>query len=225
MTHLKNKIALVIGGSRGIGTAIVKRLAADGAHVAFTYSQSQTKAEELAAEITAGGGKALALKADNRDAAAVRAAVDQTAETYGRIDILVNSAGIFNVGTISDLTLDAFDQAIDVNVRAVFVATNAAVAHMPNGGRIITIGTNLSARVSVPGIGLYVMSKSALIGLTKSIARDLGARDITANIVHPGSTDTDMNPADVAAMVAWLASPESRNITGAEFTIDSGTNA
>jgi 3-oxoacyl-[acyl-carrier protein] reductase len=246
VTSLKDKVALVTGGSRGIGAAIARRLASDGATVAVTYSQSKEKAEALVAEITGDGGSALAIQADNRDPGAVEAAVKTVAEKHGRIDILVNNAGIFDAGTLHEVTKEDFDRTIDVNVKAVFLATRAASAHMPDGGRVITIGSNLAARVPWPGMSLYVLSKSALIGFTKAVARDLGPKGITVNIVHPGSTDTDMNPAngehagpqrglmaiprfneasDVAGVVAWLAGPDGRSVTGAEFTIDGGTNA
>ncbi|MEI3850282.1 MULTISPECIES: 3-oxoacyl-ACP reductase family protein [Ensifer] len=246
VTSLKNKVALVTGGSRGIGAAIAKRLADEGATVAVTYSQSKAKAEALVAEITKGGGRALAIQADNRDPGAVEAAVGAVAEKHGRIDILVNNAGVFDAGTVTEVTAEDFDRTIDVNVKAVFLATRAAAAHMPEGGRVISIGSNLAARVPWPGMSLYVLSKSALVGFTKAVARDLGPRGITVNVVHPGSTDTDMNPADgelagpqrglmaiprfneasdVAGVVAWLAGPDGRSVTGAEFTIDGGTNA
>ncbi|MCK3775786.1 3-oxoacyl-ACP reductase FabG [Ensifer sesbaniae] len=246
VTNLKDKVALVTGGSRGIGAAIAKRLAAEGATVAVTYSQSKAKAETLVTEITRAGGSALAIKADNREAGAVEAAVQTVAEKHGRIDILVNNAGVFDAGTVTEVTTDDFDRTIDVNVKAVFLATRAAAAHMPDGGRVISIGSNLAARVPWPGMSLYVLSKSALVGFTKAVARDLGPRGITVNVVHPGSTDTDMNPADgehagpqrglmaiprfneasdVAGVVAWLAGPDGRSVTGAEFTIDGGTNA
>lgn len=246
MTNLKDKVALVTSGSRGIGAAIAKRLAAEGATVAVTYSQSKAKAETLVTEITRAGGSALAIKADNREAGAVEAAVQTVAEKHGRIDILVNNAGVFDAGTVTEVTTDDFDRTIDVNVKAVFLATRAAAAHMPDGGRVISIGSNLAARVPWPGMSLYVLSKSALVGFTKAVARDLGPRGITVNVVHPGSTDTDMNPADgehagpqrglmaiprfneasdVAGVVAWLAGPDGRSVTGAEFTIDGGTNA
>lgn len=196
MTSLKNKVALVTGGSRGIGAAIARRLADEGATVAVTYSQSKEKAEALVAEMTKAGGSALAIQADNRDPGAVEAAVGTVAEKHGRIDILVNNAGVFDAGTVTEVTAEDFDRTIDINVKAVFLATRAAAAHMPEGGRVVSIGSNLAARVPWPGMSLYVLSKSALIGFTKAVARDLGPRGITVNVVHPGSTDTDMNPAD-----------------------------
>lgn len=246
MSTLDGKVAFVTGGSRGMGAAIAKRLAGDGAYVAITYVNARDKAEEVISSIEAAGGRGIAIQADNRNAQAVAAAIDTVAKAQGRIDILVNNAGIFDAKPISDLTLEDFDRTVDINVRAVFVATREAIAHMPDGGRIITIGSNLAAHVPWPGISLYALSKSALSGFTRGLARDVGSKGITANIVHPGSTTTDMNPesgdmadaqratmaiprygdsADVAGLVAWLASPEARSVTGAEYVIDGGTNA
>ena len=246
MANLAGKRAFVTGGSRGIGAAIVRRLAAEGADIAFTYARSGEKAGEVASAVEAEGRRAMAIQADNRDPDSVRAAVEKAAKTFGGLDILVNSAGIYEEALIEKLTLEDFDRTLDVNLRAAFVASRAAVDHMPDGGRIVAIGSNLAVRVPFPGISLYAMSKSALIGLTKGLARDLGSRGITANVVHPGSTDTDMNPAtgegadvqrsimaiprfgdpaEVAGLVAWLAGPQARGVTGAEFTIDGGANA
>ena len=246
MANLAGKKAFVTGGSRGIGAAIVKRLAAEGADVAFTYARSGEKAGEVASAVEAEGRCAMAIQADNRDPDSVRAAVEKAAKTFGGLDILVNSAGIYEEASIDELTLEDFDRTLDVNLRAAFIASRAAVDHMSDGGRIVAIGSNLAVRVPFPGISLYAMSKAALIGLTKGLARDLGSRDITANVVHPGSTDTDMNPAtgegadvqrsimaiprfgdpaEVAGLVAWLAGPQARGVTGAEFTIDGGANA
>lgn len=246
MARLNEKTALVTGGSRGIGAAIARRLAADGARVAITYVQSEEQAQAVVADIEAAGGRALAVRADNRDAAAVEAAVKAVLAAYGSLDILVNNAGIFQVGPITELTLEDFDRTMEVNVRAPFVAVQMAARSMPEGGRIITIGSNLAQRVPAPGISLYALSKAALIGFTRGLARDLGPSGITANIVHPGPTDTDMNPAtapeadvqrramaiprfsdpeEVANLVAWLAGPEGRSVTGSELTIDGGVNA
>lgn len=246
MSRLNGKVALVTGGSRGIGAASALRLAADGADVAITYARSPERADQVVREIEAKGRRGLAIKADNLDADAVEAAVATTVERLGRLDILVNNAGIFQVGPIEELTRTDFEETVSVNLRAPFLATRAAVRHMGEGGRIVSIGSNLAVRVPGPGLSLYSLSKAALIGMTKGLARDLGPKGITVNVIHPGSTDTDMNPAggegadgqrslmaiprfgdanDVAAMVAYLAGPEAGGVTGAEFTIDGGANA
>lgn len=246
MTVLRGKRALVTGGSRGIGAAIAKRLASDGADVALTYERSADRAQAVVAEIEKFGRQGLAIKADSADAAAVKAAVDQAAEAFGGLDILVNNAGIFRGGPIETMTIEDVDATLAVNVRAVVVASQAALAYMGDGGRIISIGSNLATQVPAPGMSLYSMSKSALIAWTQGLARDLGSRGITVNIVHPGSTDTDMNPAngtqaegqrsrmaipqygkaeDVAALVAYVAGPQARSINGTGLTIDGGANA
>lgn len=246
MTALRGKRALVTGGSRGIGAAIAKRLASDGADVALTYERSDDRAQAVVAEIEKLGRQGLAIKADSADAAAVKAAVDQAAEAFGGLDILVNNAGIFRGGPIETMTIEDVDATLAVNVRAVVVASQAALAYMGDGGRIISIGSNLATQVPAPGMSLYSMSKSALIAWTQGLARDLGGRGITVNIVHPGSTDTDMNPAngtqaegqrsrmaipqygkaeDVAALVAYVAGPQARSINGTGLTIDGGANA
>ncbi|MFL9945922.1 3-oxoacyl-ACP reductase FabG [Paraburkholderia agricolaris] len=246
MMKLQGKRALVTGASRGIGAAIARRLAADGADVAITFERSAEQAEVVAAEIRALGRRALAIQADSADPAAVRAAVDQVAQSFGGLDILVNNAGIFRAGPLESLSLDDIDATLYVNVRAVVIASQAASQYLGEGGRIISIGSNLASRVPAPGTSLYSMSKSALIGWTQGLARDLGSRGITVNLVHPGSTDTDMNPAngefsamqkgrmaiprygaaeDVAALVAFIAGPEGRSINGAGLTIDGGANA
>lgn len=246
MTALRGKRALVTGGSRGIGAAIAKRLASDGADVALTYERSADRAQAVVAEIEKLGRRGLAIKADSADAAAVKAAVDQAAEAFGGLDILVNNAGIFRGGPIETMTIEDVDATLAVNVRAVVVASQAALAYMGDGGRIISIGSNLATQVPAPGMSLYSMSKSALIAWTQGLARDLGGRGITVNIVHPGSTDTDMNPAngtqaegqrsrmaipqygkaeDVAALVAYVAGPQARSINGTGLTIDGGANA
>ena len=240
---LAGKVAFVTGGSRGIGAAIVRRLAADGAAVAFSYSSSPSPADELARSIEAAGGRAIALRIDSADAAALKAGIDQAAATLGRLDILVNSAGVLHLGTVDQLSLEDFDHTIAVNVRAVFVATQAAVAHMERGGRVVNIGSTNAERMPFAGGSIYAMSKSALMGLVQGLARDLGPRGITVNNVQPGPVDTDMNPADgpmastmhsfmaidrhgrpeeVAGMVAYLAGPEAGFVTGAGLNIDGG---
>ncbi|NIF44352.1 SDR family NAD(P)-dependent oxidoreductase [Burkholderia sp. Tr-862] len=246
MNRLQGKRALVTGGSRGIGAAIAKRLAADGADVAITYEKSAERAQAVVADIEALGRRAVAIQADSADPVAVRGAVDHAAQTLGGLDILVNNAGIFRAGALDDLTLDDIDATLNVNVRAVIVASQAAARHLGEGGRIVSTGSCLATRVPDAGMSLYAASKAALIGWTQGLARDLGARGITINLVHPGSTDTDMNPADgehagaqrsrmaipqygkaedVAALVAFVVGPEGRSINGAGLTIDGGANA
>ena len=243
---LSGQVAFVQGGSRGIGAAIVKRLARDGAAVAFTYVSSASKAEELVATITAAGGKALAIRADSADAVAVQHAIRQSVTRFGRLDILVNNAGVLVWGHLEELTLDDLDRTLAVNIRSVFVACQEAAHHMGNGGRIINIGSTNADRIPMAGGAVYAMSKSALVGLAKGMARDLGTRGITVNNVQPGPVDTDMNPADgesaaqlkgmialarygkdeeIASFVAYLAGPEAGYITGASLTIDGGFSA
>ncbi|MCO8645652.1 SDR family NAD(P)-dependent oxidoreductase [Burkholderia multivorans] len=246
MNRLQGKRALVTGGSRGIGAAIAKRLAADGADVAITYEKSAERAQAVVAEIETLGRRAVAIQADSADPAAVRAAVDRAADTLGGLDILVNNAGIFRAGSLDALTLEDIDATLNVNVRAVIVASQAAARHLGEGGSIVSTGSCLATRVPDAGMSLYAASKAALIGWTQGLARDLGPRGITVNIVHPGSTDTDMNPADgehadaqlarmaiprygkaddVAALVAFVVGPEGRSINGTGLTIDGGANA
>ena len=243
---LTGKVALVQGGSRGIGAAIVRRLALQGAHVAFTYVSSAGPAQALADEISAAGGKALALHADSADASAVQQAVQNTLEAFGRLDILVNNAGVLAVAPVAEFDLAEFDRMLAVNVRSVFVASQAAALHLGQGGRIINIGSTNAERMPFAGGAPYAMSKSALVGLTKGLARDLGPQGVTVNNVQPGPVDTDMNPADgdfadsliplmavgryghaeeIASFVAYLAGPEAGYITGASLTVDGGFSA
>jgi len=243
---LSGKVAIVTGGSRGIGAAIAKRLAADGASVAITYSSGQQKADEVVRAIESAGGHALAIRADNTDANAVKNAVAKTARTLGRLDVLVNNAGIAVIAPLEQFSLEDFDRSVAVNVRAVFVASQEASRHMPDGGRIITIGSVNADRMPFAGGGVYAMTKAAVAGLTRGLARDLGPRGITVNCVQPGPVETDMNPADgpfaetlkgfmaikrygkgeeIAGMVAYLASTEAAFVTGACLTIDGGLAA
>ncbi|MEV5844103.1 SDR family oxidoreductase [Streptomyces sp. NPDC051985] len=238
---LHGKVALVTGGSRGIGAATALRLAREGADVAVTYVHGKEAAEDVVRRAEALGRRAVALRADSADADEAAGAVERTARALGGFDVLVNNVGLGVLGPLSGLSLDDVDRVLAVNVRGVFLASQAAAARMTAGGRIITIGTCMTHRVPGPGGTLYATSKSALVGLTKALARELGERGITANIVHPGPTDTDMNPADgpyaagqaamtalgrfgtadeVAATVAYLAGAD--YVTGAEFAVDGG---
>ncbi len=240
---LMGKVALVTGGSRSLGAAIAKRLAADGAAVALTYSASPEKASEVVRAVEATGSKALAVRADAGDAAAVKAGVAETVKAFGRLDILVNNAGVAIMKPVDALTLDDFDRIVAVNVKGLFVATQEAVRYMREGGRIINIGSINSDYVPYSGGSLYAMTKAAVAGLTKGLARDLGPRGITINNVQPGPTDTDMNPAsgefakqareyialqryahtdEIADFVAYLASAGASFITGASLAIDGG---
>jgi 3-oxoacyl-[acyl-carrier protein] reductase len=243
MQDLIGRAAQVTGGSRGIGAAIARALAERGCDVAITYATSAGKAEGVVAQIEAAGRRGLALQADSAAAEAVVAAVDRTAAAFGRLDILVNNAGIFPYGPPEATSLDDINRTLAIHVRAVYLASQAALKHLGTGGRIISIGSCFAQRVPYGGITLYAMSKSALIGFTKGLARDVGARGITVNVVDPGSTDTDMNPADgegaaaeralmavgdygnpaeIAAMVAYLASADGRFVTGASIAVDGG---
>jgi 3-oxoacyl-[acyl-carrier protein] reductase len=243
MRELAGKVALVTGGSRGIGAAIAQRLAHEGAAVAFTYHTAADKAQAIAKQIDADGGRALVIQADSADPGAVVAAVEQAVQELGRLDILVNNAGIFIGGPLEEATAGQADRLWAVDVRAVFVASQAAARHMSEGGRIITIGSALADRVPAPGMTLYATAKSALTGLTKGLARDLGPRGITVALVHGGLINTDMNPADspaassltsipalgrygsaedIAALVTHLAGDGGRYITGAAISIDGG---
>ncbi len=242
----KNKVALVTGASRGIGAAIAKRLAADGASVAITYSKGADAAAAVVKAIEAAGGKALAIQADAADPKAVKNAVEKTVETFGRLDILVNNAGTAIPKPFEEATLDELDHVIDLNLRGVFIATQAALKHIGEGGRIISIGSCVGERNFTPGLAAYAATKGAVKMFTQGLAREVGTRGITVNNVQPGPIDTDLNPAagdwaepqiantalkryghvdEVAALVAFVAGPTASYITGANLTVDGGTNA
>jgi 3-oxoacyl-[acyl-carrier protein] reductase len=244
--ELAGKVALVTGGSRGIGAAIAKRLAADGADVAITYAKDIDAAASVLKDIKRAGRKAIAIEADATDAAKVEAAVEETVATFGRLDILVNNAGTAIPKKFEETTLEEMDRVIDINVRGVFVATQAALKHMQSGARIIMIGSSVGERVLVPGLVPYSATKGAVKIFSQALSREVGSRGITVNNVQPGPIDTDLNPAEgdwavpqkaataldrygrvdeVAALVAFVAGPESSYITGANLTVDGGTNA
>jgi 3-oxoacyl-[acyl-carrier protein] reductase len=246
MSKLTKKVALVTGGSRGIGAAIATRLAADGAQVAITYTKGADAAASVVKEIERAGGKAIAIQADAGDAEAVKSAVEKTVSTFGGLDVLVNNAGTAVPKRFEETTLEELDRLIDINVRGTFVATQAALKHMKSGGRIIMIGSCVGERVLTPGLVPYSATKGAVKMFTQGLSREVGSRGITVNNVQPGPIDTDLNPAagewavpqkaataldryghvdEVAALVAFVAGPEASYITGANLTIDGGTNA
>jgi NAD(P)-dependent dehydrogenase (short-subunit alcohol dehydrogenase family) len=243
MTELKNKMALVTGGSRGIGAAVAVALAVGGADVAITYHRSPDEAAAVVKEIEAAGRRGFAIPANAADAGAVREAVGTAYEVLGGLDVFVNNAGVGTMGMLGDVTLEELDRVLAVNVRGLYVAAQAAAAVLADGGRMIHIGSCIADRNTGPGMSLYAMSKSAVVGMNRGLARDLGARGITSNVVQPGPTDTSMNPADgpfaaaqrsflaldrfgtvddVAAAVLYLAGPGGSYVTGTELNVDGG---
>ncbi|WP_246186855.1 SDR family NAD(P)-dependent oxidoreductase [Microlunatus speluncae] len=245
-SDLSGKVALVTGGSRGMGAAIARGLAAAGADVALTYHQNKEGAEAVAADLAGLGRRGLVIAADSADPAAIGDAVDRTVAELGRLDIVINNAGVFPYGPVEETDLAEIDRTIAIHVRAPLLAARAAVPHLGRGGRIITIGSNLVERAVFGDIALYTMTKAANNGLTRALARELGPRGITVNTVQPGPTDTDMNPArgesadlqrgfmalgeygsvdDIAAAVIFLAGSTGRQITGTTLTVDGGGNA
>lgn len=243
---LASRVALVTGGSRGIGAAIAKRLAGEGATVAITYTKSREAAASVVKSIERTGGNAIALQADAADPAAVKAAIEKIVATFGTFDVLVNNAGTAIPKRFEDTTLEELDRVIDINVRGTFIVTQAALKHMNNGGRIIMIGSCVGERMMTPGLVPYAATKGAIKMFTQGLSREVGDRGITVNNIQPGPIDTDLNPSagewavpqkantaldrygsvdDVAALVAFVAGPESSYITGASLTVDGGTNA
>ena len=246
MPSLEGKTALVTGGSRGIGAAIAARLAHEGASVAITYTKGGDAAASVVTRIEGAGGRALAIQADAADDYAVTAAVEQTVARFGSLDVLVNNAGLAIPKPFAETPIDEIDRVVAINIRGVMVATQAALKHIPDGGRIIMIGSCVGERVMAPGLVAYAATKGAVKIFTQGLAREVGARGITVNNVQPGPIDTDLNPAsgdwaipqvaltalgrygrveEVAALVAFVAGPDASYITGASLTVDGGTNA
>jgi 3-oxoacyl-[acyl-carrier protein] reductase len=246
MISLAQKVAVVTGGSRGIGAAIARRLAADGAKVAITFAKDTAAAAAVVEAIEREGGTAIAIQADAADAKAVQGAIARTVTAFGRLDVLVNNAGTAIPKTFEETTLEEMDRVIEINFRGPMIATQAALKHMTSGGRIIMIGSAVGERVAAPGLVAYAGTKGAVKMFAQALSRELGSRGITVNNVQPGPIDTDLNPAsgdwavpqkaatalnrygqveEVAAMVAFVAGPESSYMTGANLTVDGGMNA
>jgi 3-oxoacyl-[acyl-carrier protein] reductase len=244
--RIQGKTALITGGSRGIGAAIAKRLAAEGANVAITYTKGTDAAAAVVKEIERNGGKAIAIQADATDADACKSAVERTVATFGQLDVLVNNAGTAIPKMFEETTLEELDRVIDINIRGTFAATQAALRHMQSGGRIIMIGSCVGERNMTPGLVSYAATKGAIKMFTQGLSREVGKRGITVNNIQPGPIDTDLNPVagdwaapqkantaldrygsvdEVAALVAFVAGPEASYITGANLTVDGGTNA
>ncbi|MCB8875292.1 SDR family oxidoreductase [Acidisoma silvae] len=243
---MTGKVALVTGGSRGIGAGIARALAANGASIALTYTSGAAAAASVVSDIERAGGMAIAIQADAADAKAVQAAVEKTVSDLGRLDILVNNAGTAIPKPFIEATLEELDRVVAINIRGVFIATQAALRHMQDGGRIISIGSCVGERMMTPGLAAYAATKGAVKMFTQGLAREVGSRGITANNIQPGPIDTDLNPAvgdwaapqiantalkryghvdDIASLVAFVAGPHASYITGASLTVDGGTNA
>jgi 3-oxoacyl-[acyl-carrier protein] reductase len=243
---LEGKVAFVTGGSRGIGAAIAKRLAAEGAKVAITYARGADAAAAVVKAIEGAGGKAIAIQAEATDASAVKTAIEKTVVAFGGFDVLVNNAGTAIPKKFEEATLEELDRVIDINIRGTFIATQAALKHMNKGGRIISIGSCVGERMMTPGLAAYAATKGAIKMFTQGLSREVGDRGITVNNIQPGPIDTELNPAagewavpqkantalnrygtvdEIAAMVAFVAGPEASYITGASLTVDGGTNA
>ena len=246
MSKLTGKVALISGGSRGIGAAIAKRLSKDGASIAITYANDKNGAAAVVGEIEAGGGKALAIQGDVANAKAVKDAVEKTVVEFGSLDILVNNAGTAIPKRFEEATEEELNNVVDINLRGTMFATQAALKHMSRGGRIIMIGSCVGERMMTPGLVSYSATKGAIKMFTQGLAREVGDREITVNNIQPGPIDTALNPAsgdwaapqkantalnrygsaeEVAALVSFVASPEASYITGANLTVDGGTNA
>lgn len=244
MSDDNRKVALVFGGSRGIGAAIVSRLADDGYTVPFTYVSREDAANDLVAKVRGAGGEALAIKADSAKKDDLAAAVGTTIDRFGRLDVVVVNAGVARMGLIDAVPLEDLDLQLDVNVRGVYLAIQAALPHMKDGGRIVTIGSNIAVRSGFPGASVYQTTKAAVAGMVKGLALDLAPRGITINNVQPGPTRTDMigalgnegmdmvtnmvplkrmaEPDEIAGLVSYIARNEAGYITGASLTIDGG---
>jgi len=246
MHTLKDKVAIVTGGSRGIGAAIVRRLAQEGAHVAFTYSKSFTDAEKVKASIESIGSTVTAYQADARNPTVMKTLAETIKKDFGAIDILINNAGVWHMGPIGSVSQEEFESIYSVNIESVFALTNAVVPLMRDGGRIVNIGSGLGMRAMYPGVSVYNSTKAAVAMLARSWAQDLAARGILVNAIMPGSINTDMNPdsgefsemqkqavplkrygrpEEIAGAVAFLVGPDATYVNGAVLNVDGGLNA